>query len=310
MNIWRMNRHNFSYPSAIHITSSGISRLGLHDGGGAQILRQLSTIAFSKAFGFSYIHTPLSEVEHNDNKDPEWTDKWENFFQLSTFSDAQVDEKVEFKQFQNPIDLIPTLINNDRDKTNQFYQVSDCHSYLNRNISLYEHIKSKLRQNYDNTDRPRNLLYDEDILNVAIHVRRGDIQENSYTGRFTSAEKLKKVIQQIEAVIGSNKYKISIFCKEKQSDLEKLESKHIQTIYHLDIFDVLDHLIHADLLVTSKSTVSYIPALINKGIIIYEPYSHQPLKSWLDMEQNFQKDLKLKLTKLHPDKFELYSSGL
>lgn len=304
-----MKLNNFPDPSSIHITCSGISELGHNDGGGAQTLRQLSTIAFTKAFGFSYIHTPLSSVAHNYDNDPSWTEKWENFFQLSAFSDTEIDENSNFQSFKNSIELIPNLIKDNQAETDQFYRVHDCHSFINRNIHCYEKIRPKLKENYFSKRNP-NLLFDENILNVAIHVRRGDIQENSYTGRFTSAEKLKRVIQQIETVIGSNKYKISIFCAEKQNDLEKLESKHIQNIYHLDIFDVLNHLIGADLLVNSKSTVSYIPAIINKGVIIYEPYWHQPLKDWLDMEKDFLKDLKLKLTKLYPKKFDPYSSGL
>jgi hypothetical protein len=80
-------------------------------------------------------------------------------------------------------------------------------------------------------------------------------------------------------------------------------SKNVQTIYHLDIFDVLDHLIHADLLVTSKSTVSYLPAIINKGIIIYEHFWHAPLQHWLDMEIDFRESLKNKLIELRPGKF-------
>lgn len=294
-NIWRIKHHNFSDPSSIHVTCSGISVLGNRDGGGAQLLRQLSLIAFSNTFGFSYVHTPLTSVAHNNYNDEEWSNKWENFLQLSKFSDVKIDKNIEFNCFKESIDLIPSLIKNNREGTNQFYKVRDCHSYLNRNISLYEGIRTELRQNYDNTERIPNLLFDENILNVAIHVRRGDIRKGDYTGRFTSAQKLKKVIQQIENVFGFNDYKIFIFCEEKQSDLEKLESENIQNIYHLDIFDVLDHLIHADLLVTSKSTISYIPALASSGIVIYEPYWHQPLPEWLNMDELFENELIKKL---------------
>ncbi len=283
--------------------------MGHKDGGGAQLLRQLSTIAFTNAFGFRYIHTPLTSVAHNYNNDPTWVDKWENFFQLSEFSDTKIEGKPVFQPFKSSIDLTPALIKNNQAETDQFYRVYDFHSFLNRNIDYYENIRLKLRENYIRKRTP-NLLFDENILNVAIHVRRGDINEKNYTGRFTSAEKLKRVIQQIEAVLGSNNYKISIFCSEKQSDLEKLESNHIQNIYHFDIFEVLDHLIGADVLVNSKSTVSYIPAIINQGAIVYEPYWHKPLKDWLNMEKNFYQDLKLMLTNLYPNKFAPYSSGL
>lgn len=298
-----MNNYHFSKPSSIYITCPGISVIGQRDGGGAQLLRQLSTIAFTNKFGFRYVHTSLTSVAHNDHNDEQWTEKWENFFQLSTFSDVEIDNKVSFENFKKSIDIIPTLIEYDQGDTNRYYQIYNCHSYINRNISSYEGIRLKLRQSYDNTERIPTLLFDKNILNVAIHVRRGDVREKSHPERFTSAQKLKQVIRKIEEVIGSNDYKISIFCEEKQNDLEKLKSDQVQTIYHLDIFSVLDHLIHADLLVTSKSTVSYISALANMGIVIYEPFWHQPLHNWINMNKNFQVDLERKSKELYPNKF-------
>lgn len=299
----RLKRHEFEDSSSINVTCPGSLAPGVKDGGGAQLLRQLSTIAFTNAFGFNYIHTPLSGVSHNHNNDDEWTDKWETFFQLSNFSKAEYNKKNEFIHFKNAIDLIPTLLKNDSAESDQFYTVYDCHTFINRNISFYEDIRAKLRHYYEENERPKNLLYNKNILNVAIHVRRGDINEEQHPERFTSAKKLGKVIQQIEDVLVSNQFKISIFCEEKQNDLEKLVSRNIQTIYHLDIFDVLDHLIHADLLVTSKSTVSYVPAIVNKGIILYEPFWHAPLQHWLNMEIDFRESLRIKLGELYPGKF-------
>lgn len=300
----RLRHHKFEDPSLINLTCPGSLASGGKDGGGAQLLRQLSTIAFTKAFGFSYIHTPLSEVSHNQENDDEWTNKWENFFQLSNFSTSDFNENIEFSHFKDAIDLIPTLLKIDQAETDRFYSVYDCHSFINRNISFYEDIRAELRQYYEESERSKNLLYNKNILNVAIHVRRGDINKEQHPERFTSIKKLGKVIQQIEDVLGEKKFIISIFCEEKQKDLEQLVSKNVQTIYHLDIFDVLDHLIHADLLVTSKSTVSYVPAIVNKGIIIYEHFWHAPLQDWLEMEKDFRESLTIKLRKLYPGKFK------
>lgn len=290
-------RNHFSDSSAIHITSSGIQ-----DGGCAQLLRQLSTIAFIRSFGFSYIHTPLSEVQHNVNNDKDWTNRWESFFQLSNFVDTTEYKSKEFKVVEDLNELMSILIKRGHVNAPQYYQISDCHSYTNSHPSAYELIKKEFRESYDLTKRSPNLLYEEDVLNIAIHVRRGDVTKEMRPERFTSAKKLAKAIQEIENVLHSSDYKITLFCINEYEDLKELESNNVRLIHELDIFDVLDHLIHADVLVTSISTVSYISAIANEGIVIYDPFWHPPLRDWINMEEDFEQELKVKLTKMYPNK--------
>lgn len=297
-NIARLIYSRFNNASSIHITGSGAT-----DGGCAQLLRQLSTIAFTKSFGFSYIHTPLTTVQHNVNNDDEWTEKWENFLQLTKFSDIEKDEKTEFRLVKNLNELIPHLIKHKKQQDSQFYQILDCYSYTNLYPAVFMPIRKKLCHSYKNNGRTPNLLYDRNKLNIAIHVRRGDVSQDGTPERFTSAHTLKTTIRRIERVLAANDYKITLFCVEKYQDLENLESKNIRLIHKLDIFDVLDHLIHADVLVTSKSSVGYISALVSDGAIIYEPFWHPPLQGWLNMENNFEQDLKNKLIDMYPDKF-------
>lgn len=304
-NIARLKFSKFFNPSSIHITCTGAT-----DGGCAQLLRQLSTIAFTKSFGFSYIHSPLSAVEHNINNDAEWTDKWEDFFNLSNFSDTKKDPKTEFKVYKNLNELIWALMKCKHEKKPKYYQILDCYSYTNLHPATFLSIKESLRRSYFQNKRLKNLLYDKNALNVAIHVRRGDVSKDGTPERFTSLQKLKQTIHRIEYVLGSNDYKITLFCIQEYQDLKDLESKNVRLIHKLDIFDVLDHLIHSDVLVTSKSSVGYISAIISNGVIIYEPFWHPPLQGWLTMERNFQQDLKNKLTEMYPKKFNLYSSRL
>ena len=104
-NIARLKYSRFNDLSSIYITSSGAT-----DGGCAQLFRQISTIAFTKSFGFSYIHTPLTTVQHNVNNESEWTAKWDNFLQLAKFSDMEKDGRTEFKVVKNLNELIPDLM--------------------------------------------------------------------------------------------------------------------------------------------------------------------------------------------------------
>lgn len=292
-NISRLKFSEFSDPSSVHITCAGAT-----DGGCSQLLRQLSAIAFTRSFGFSYVHTPLSTVQHNVNNDSDWAKKWEDFFQLSLFGDAEKDNSCQFKVVKNLNELIPSIIRKKKQKADQYFQILDCYSYANLNPQAYLSIREKFRQAYHRNGRSADLIYKKDKLNIAIHVRRGDVTRDGTPKRFTSGEKIAATIQRIEKVLESDDYEIYLFSVEKYDDLENLESEKITLIHEMDIFDVLDHLIHADILVSSKSTVGYISAMASKGLIIYEPFWHSPLQGWINMEEDFEQDLKRRLSEV------------
>ena len=50
---------------------------------------------------------------------------------------------------------------------------------------------------------------------------------------------------------------------------------------NMDPFTTLRHLTEADLLVTAKSSFSYVAALLNPGLVLYEPFWHGPIPGWI-----------------------------
>ena len=135
------------------------------------------------------------------------------------------------------------------------------------------------------------MLYNDQTFNVAIHVRRGDVTSENHPLRFTSGAKLSKLINRIKGCLGSRKYQIWIFSISEDPDLRTIQSEYVRLVSSLDIFDVLDHLISADLLVTSKSSIGYLPAIIGERIVLYEPFWHPPLSNWLNVDLNFEPKL-------------------
>jgi hypothetical protein len=53
--------------------------------------------------------------------------------------------------------------------------------------------------------------------------------------------------------------------------------------FHLNEFvlDTFNAMIFADVLATSKSSFSYVAALLSNGIIYYTPFWHRPLAHWI-----------------------------
>lgn len=290
-NLSRIKFHKFQNPSRFHITAAGAE-----DGGGAQLLRQLSAIVFTRSFGFSYVHTPLTNVAHNFNKDPQWAEKWENFLQLSVFNDLSEEKITTFQNVQDLNGLIPELLRNKYSPDDLYYRLRDCYAFSNRNPSAYSLIQEKLRTSYHQNGRSLNLKYDNNKFNVAIHARRGDVSKEKNTQRFTSGKKLKEVVRRIKKCLKNIDYDIYLYSVNFEKDLEQLKTEGVQIVHELNIFDVLDHLIHADLLVTSKSSVSYLSGILSEGIIIHEPFWHPPLHGWLNMDDDFESSLKEKVS--------------
>lgn len=287
----RFHRHNFPDPGKVHITCAGST-----DGGCSQFGKQLSTISFTRAFGFTYVHTPLSHVAHNIDNIPHWPDKWENYLQLSSFGEDRSRVTGDFKIVKNMNELLSEIIRRKKEPENQYYQIKQCHSYTNRVPEAHLIIIDKLRELYKENDRSVNLIYNTRSFNIAFHVRRGDVTEEKMPNRFTSAKKLENVIQKIQGKLGDTEHTIYLFCVSLDDDLKKLETDQIKIIHKFDIFDVLDHLIHTDLLVTSKSSVGYVAGFLNDDIVIYEPFWHPPLPGWLNIDEDFEPKLEQRLT--------------
>jgi hypothetical protein len=49
-------------------------------------------------------------------------------------------------------------------------------------------------------------------------------------------------------------------------------------------------MISSDILVMSKSSFSYVAALLHQGLVIYEPFWHRPMGHWHTVERRGQID--------------------
>lgn len=121
--------------------------------------------------------------------------------------------------------------------------------------------------------------------NIAIHVRRGDILNPR---RWTSQDAFAMVARRICSERMRHNTTIHIFSSGVNRDgnwteLEKVIDTCHAVVFHLDEyeFDTWAQLVFADELVISKSTFSYIPALISPGTV-HSPdnFWHVTLKHW------------------------------
>ncbi len=127
------------------------------------------------------------------------------------------------------------------------------------------------------------LCYDPACYNIAIHVRRGDImadpQHENLRIRYLSNDYFRRVLDQVlDRIRPGRPIHVWFFSQGKPADYP--EFSHVQNLHwcmDMDPYLSFVHMVYADLIVTSKSSFSYKPALLSRGIkvcprLFWHPY--------------------------------------
>jgi hypothetical protein len=254
-----------------------ITCTGKIDGIGAQVQAVFSTMLFAKEFGITYAHTPFDEI---------WSDhsskEWENFFNLGK------DEVIINEIDKPPLNVVhinhPLFISF---KPNTLYIVEHCHSFVdsNNNAKLYSKLTDRFIEKYqDSSKEDYKSFYEVGKINIAIHVRRGDVSKTGeHSERYTDSLYYKYLLNNIKSILIDLKIDSSIHLYSQGNIDDFHELKGLDINYHLDecVFTTFNNLVLSDVIIMSKSTYSYSAALLSKAIIIYEPFWHKPLKDWI-----------------------------
>jgi len=254
-----------------------ITCTGKTDGIGAQVQAVFSTILFAQEFSMTYAHTPFGEI---------WSDhssrEWDDFFNLGKDELSVNDIDVESLTV---VHISHPLLIKFRDNT--LYVVEHCHSFVDsgNNARLYSTVSDKFVKKYQSSPKDKyESYYENGKLNIAIHVRRGDVSREGVHGeRYTENSYYKMLLGNIQHLLDDLKIDSSIHLYSQGSIEDFSELEELPIHYHLDecVFTTFNNLVASDVIVTSKSTYSYSAALLSEAVIIYEPFWHKPLADWL-----------------------------
>jgi len=268
------------------------------EGIGSQYQKIITLYAVARKHNLKYIHIPIS-IGHNYEKDEEWDNKWDKFFNFKKISNNdEIDIDDLDKEFiLNNYDFKNIL---DEKDSKKLYFVFHTLTIFEKNPDYYfKDIQDDLINAYNETNNNRKLIYNKNKINIAIHIRvfndYDNICENinsyitsdknlSYRYYYT-CEMYEKMINDLK-----NEYPnsdIHIFSQEKYFDIKFKNLRKIKDINihfnDLNLFDTFYHLSKADILVTGLSYFSLIAALYNKNKIIYLHFTSPPyLKSWIE----------------------------
>ena len=149
-------------------------------------------------------------------------------------------------------------------------------------------IRNKIISNFD-------YEFGNDAFTITVHIRRGDVTpaHPRYGHRYLYNEYYMRMIKKVLAqCIYLKKHDVKDvvinICSESKSFEALEEFKELTSTckvnLHLDteLKSVYKLMIHADVLILSKSSFSFVPALYNKRCVVYHPFWHKRLNHWLD----------------------------
>lgn len=220
--------------------------------------------------GLSFAHIPFSNS------------RWEDFLGFGA-NEEKVRDLVSqrgyrivrlplFAEFdQRQLDTIRSLIAAYRGEKIVFVCEQD--QFYRDQFGISETIREKFHARHEARTLP---LYNDKVMHIAVHVRRGDIVSGQSSGnpnlqmRWQNVDYFDQVLRQVTDAIPSGiSYQIHLFSQGTRSEFA-LFDRFRGMQYHLesDEFETFMHFAFADVLITSKSSFSYKPALLSGGIKI------------------------------------------
>jgi hypothetical protein len=239
------------------------------DGFGAQFQSLLSTILYTEISGKEFVYTNIERMDH--------ITPTANFIP---------------KQYQNTLqdilDYMAIQINypsSEDIKDYRIVKVGDIISYSNRNINLL--FKSLSFATYlDKFYSGKSSRFDSSYTNVAIHIRRPDdfdIRNNLFDSfRRCDNSHYINILNSIRHSEHKKPLRFHIYSCDTLENLKDLASDDV--VFHIDekVLDTFNDLVFADILVLSKSSFSYIAALLSRAEIkYYTQFWHPPLDGWI-----------------------------
>jgi hypothetical protein len=227
------------------------------DGFGAQYQTIIFTILFAELMGLEFVYSPFNKMDHNYDNDPFFIEKKENLINIQ--NNFTKKDNVE----QNKI--------------------------VNFDLSqIYSSVEGRLDYclSTDSFKKIKNLFYKKNPIPVKsnkkivnIHIRRPNIFDIGSYG-YNTDEYFISIIDEIKEK-HLDIEKITIYSQGKIEDFSKFNDYGVDFKLNLSIEETFTDLVFSDILVMSKSSLSYCAGLLCEGIVYYTPFWHKPKNTWI-----------------------------
>lgn len=229
---------------------------------GHQMANWIAGFYYAQHFGLQFAHIPFPDSE------------WERLLgfgideaPMETLLKKEGYRKVRLPQFKHPDEIAPIVAS---------YAGQRVVLLAERDQGLKEQhlIAESLQCKYHRVNSVTGLNFSKDVLNIAIHVRRGDIMAGGkaaegLANRFQKIEYFENILRSVLAATEGRPRRVYLFSQEGREAFQALEALHpIEFCLDMGAHDSFRHMVMADILITSKSSFSFMPALLSHGIKI------------------------------------------
>jgi hypothetical protein len=230
-----------------------------HDGFGSVFQNIIFDILYTEYHGNTFVYTPIPTIDHNYTNDPNFTIELEEFMNIKN-------------EYKCPDNLDKNTIIT--------YPICTTYSFIESNINKIFSSESfnKLKNIFY---KGKHSPFDKNYINIAVHVRRHNSRDTRIAGTDTPDSYYLNIINTIRKKYIDKQLKFHIYSQGNENNFNVY--KNNDTIFHLNesVKDTFTGLVYGDILVMSRSSFSYIAALLSNGIIYYEKFWHTPLSSWI-----------------------------
>lgn len=287
------------------------------DGVGFQATQRICILLLSRQTNTTYIHIPFERLAHL-NIDNSTREEWERFLNLGQGETQLSNIKSPLmrlgilrafyifqRQYTKPnirwkgiYDKIQNI--RDDSTTSERYQIFDdeiMSNCLQNKLQMDNDFIKSIQDKFNhNGFEPTESFYNDKHLNIAIHIRRGDVShaiksktsEVQYTQRYVGNTYYIDLISRLDTLFQSSHKKPHFhifsdgyreefpeftFRSGSEAILKRNDDEWINNIYfHLrsNSFDTLYHMTKADIFIPGKSSFSFLATVLTKSFILYE----------------------------------------
>ena len=199
-------------------------------------------------------------------------------------------------QFINAMKLDPEF-----DSLDVLFKVNDCGNGQFIDVDWGFYKDNTLKQKYNNSQQVKNFkcYFDKNEINVAIHIRRGDVTEEHGYRRWMDLNYYLKIIENISNIKELKQITFHIYAwdmSEKEKNTLLLHSlfgrREIKLHIDEDVFSTFYHFTKADIFVSGQSSFSLLANYLTDAIKLTTPWQEYVDNRWIVYWNNFPKDIK------------------
>lgn len=257
-----------------------VSSSGKMDGVGAQALAKFSAMCLAEAYGIGYAHRPFVTLAHAELPMDQWIESWETLLGMGEVYPVTADEEfptVEVEQYVSD----PSLWHKRATVNTRHF-----HGFCQIAPEFGEAVCRKLQANFHG---PQPAIRKCDVLDVCVHVRRGDVSagDAETRHRYTANSKIISVVRDIldAAALCRLNARIKLFSNGEPSEFADFAClPEVELHLGASALETFHALAHADVLVTARSDFSHVAANYCRGVVICDPRHRTPLSHWLRID--------------------------